>query len=126
MADGPTALLVGQNLFFLGRVEALAQARGLELLRATDEDTFWTHFNRQKPALLLIDLEGAESVWVNVLQGVQEARDGVKVVAFGPHQDVAALDRARALGCDLVLNKGEFNRDLPQIFGSIQAGDAGQ
>jgi DNA-binding NarL/FixJ family response regulator len=126
MADGPTALLVGQNLFFLGRVEALAQARGLELLRATDEDTFWAHFNRQKPALLLIDLEGAESVWVNVLQGVQKTRDGVKVVAFGPHQDVAALDRARALGCDLVLNKGEFNRDLPQIFGSIHAGDAGQ
>ena len=125
MADGPTALLVGQNLFFMGRVEALAQARGLDLLRANDADAFWRHFNRRKPVLLLIDLEGEESVWASVLEGVLEAREGVKVVAFGHHQDLAALDRARSLGCDLVLNKGEFNRDLPGIFGEIDAGDAG-
>ena len=119
MADGPTALLVGQNLFFLGRVEVLAQAQGLDLLRAADEAAFWRHFNRQRPALLLVDLEGEEGVWSGVLKGVQEARDGMKIVAFGPHQDVAALERARALGCDLVLNKGEFNRDLPGIFQAI-------
>ena len=32
---------------------------------------------------------------------------------------MTALERARSLGCDLVLNKGEFNRDLPKIFETI-------
>jgi hypothetical protein len=34
MAGKKTVLLVGQNLFFLGRVESLAEARGYELLSA--------------------------------------------------------------------------------------------
>ena len=47
--------------------------------------------------------------------GRQEA-GGAKVVAFGPHENVDMLERARNLGCDLVLNKGEFNRDLPKML----------
>ena len=119
MAEKETVLLLGQNLFFLGRVESLAEAAGFELLRATNTDTFWKHFQHQRPALLLIDLEGDEDTWSKVLEGVQPERQGVKIVAFGPHENVAVLERARGLGCDLVLNKGEFNRDLPRIFESI-------
>ena len=119
MAETETVLLVGQNLFFLGRVESLAEAGGYELLRATTEDSFWRLFHRQKPALLLVDLEGDEETWGKVLEGLQSEKQGVKVVAFGPHENVTALERARGLGCDLVLNKGEFNRDLPRIFESL-------
>jgi DNA-binding response OmpR family regulator len=116
MAGKETVLLVGQNLFFLGRVESLASARGYEVLRAANEDSFWRHFRQQKPTLLLIDLEGDESTWNKVLEGLQPEKQGIKIIAFGPHENVAALERARGLGCDLVLNKGEFNRDLPKIF----------
>jgi len=31
------------------------------------------------------------------------------------------LERAKNLGCDLVLNKGEFNRDLPKIIEKLRA-----
>jgi ActR/RegA family two-component response regulator len=119
MAGKETVLLVGQNLFFLGRVESLAEARGYDLSRAADEASFWRHFHRQKPALLLVDLEGDEDTWHKVLEGVQLEKQDIKIVAFGPHENVNALERARGLGCDLVLNKGEFNRDLPKIFDSI-------
>ena len=44
---------------------------------------------------------------------------GVKVAAFGPHENVAMLERARNLGCDFVLNRGEFNRDLPKIIARV-------
>jgi CheY-like chemotaxis protein len=123
MAEHKTVLLVGQNLFFLGRVESLAEASGYELLRATNEDNFWKHFHQQKPALLLVDLEGDEDTWHKVLEGVQLEKQGIKIVAFGPHENVTALERARGLGCDLVLNKGEFNRDLPKIFETIVANE---
>ena len=120
MADKGTVLLVGQNLFFLGRVENLAEPLGYQVRRATSERAFWRNYNGETTALVLVDLEGDADAWSKVLEGIgQQERSGVKLVAFGPHEDVASLERARDLGCDLVLSKGEFNRDLPQIIESL-------
>ena len=120
-----TILLIGQNLFFLGRVEAQAEPLGYEVQWATTQSAFWEHHANCRPALILVDLEGDESIWSNILKefGHQE-EGGVKVVAFGPHENVAMLERARNLGCGLVLNKGEFNRDLPKIIemGKLDSG----
>ena len=119
--DKETVLLLGQNLFFSGRVEASAEPQGYEVQWATTESIFWDHYGSRRPGLILIDLEGDEPTWSNVLKKLnQQKLDGVKVVAFGPHENVATLERARNLGCDLVLNKGEFNRDLAKIIGSIE------
>ncbi len=115
-----TVLLVGQNLFFLGRVEAVAEPLGYEVQRATTESVFWEYYASRRPALILVDLEGDESIWSKVLENIDhQETGGVEVVAFGPHENAAMLERARNLGCDLVLNKGEFNRDLPKIIGGL-------
>ncbi len=112
-----TILLVGQNLFFLGRVEAVAEPLGYEVQRAATESVFLEQCASRRPALILVDLEGDESIWSTVLENIDHQEAGrVEVVAFGPHENVAMLERARNLGCDLVLNKGEFNRDLPKIL----------
>ena len=115
--DRETILLVGQNLFFLGRVETQAEPLGYDVQRATTESAFWENCGAHKPSLILIDLEGDEPTWSKVLEGINDrAAGGAKVIAFGPHENVALLQRAKDLGCDLVLNKGEFNRDLPKII----------
>ena len=63
-----------------------------------------------------MDLEGDAAVWSKVLEGIgQQERPQYQIVAFGPHEDVATMERARNLGCDLALSKGEFNRDLPRL-----------
>ena len=120
-SDKETVVLVGQNLFFLGRVEALAEPLGYNVQWATTESVFWEFYASRQPALVLVDLEGDESIWSNVLDNIDRAEaGGVKLLAFGPHENVAMLERARNLGCDLVLNKGEFNRDLPKIIQSLK------
>ena len=121
-SDKETVVLVGQNLFFLGRIEAQAEPLGYEVQWATTQSAFQEHCASRRPVLILVDLEGDESIWSDVLENIdhQEA-GGVKVVAFGPHENVAMLERARNLGCDLVLNKGEFNRDLPKIIESLES-----
>jgi len=124
MPETKTIVLVGQNLFFLGRVESLAESQGYETLRATTETAFWNHFNAQKPALVLVDLEGDEDTWSKVLEGVHFQKDGIKVIAFGPHENTAALEQARQSGCDLALSKGELNRDLPKIIEGLTANNA--
>jgi len=116
--DG-TIVLVGQNLFFLGRIETQAEPFGYEVQWAKTRSAFKEHSSNRQPALILVDLEGDESIWTGVLEDVGHGEaGGVKIVAFGPHEDVDLLDRARNLGCDLVLNKGEFNRDLSKMLES--------
>ena len=43
---------------------------------------------------------------------------GARVVAFGSHVDRATLDAARAAGCQEVLPRSAFFRDLPSLLGS--------
>ena len=121
-SNNETVLLVGQNLFFLGRVEVQAEPFGYEVQWAKTQSAFSEYYGSRRPALVLVDLEGDETIWTNVLQEMDHQDvEKVKVVAFGPHEDVAMLERARNLGCDIVLNKGEFNRDLPKIIESVKA-----
>jgi DNA-binding response OmpR family regulator len=117
-SNGETIVLVGQNLFFLGRVETQAEPFGYEVQWAKTRSAFREHSSNRQPTLILVDLEGDESIWTGVLEDVGHQEPGrVKVVAFGPHEDVDMLERARNLGCDLVMNKGEFNRDFPKMLG---------
>ena len=124
-SDRETVLLVGQNLFFLGRIEAVAEPLGYEVERATTESVFWEFYASRRPALILFDLEGDELIWSKILEHIDhQDAGGVKLVAFGPHENVAMLERARHLGCDLVLNKGEFNRDLCKIIERVRVDSA--
>ena len=116
-------LLVGQNLFFLGRVEAAAEPLGYQVLRATTEPAFRNQLDGPPPDLILVDLEGDEATWIGTLEFLKELElVSTQVIAFGPHEQVATLERARTLGCDLVLNKGEFNRDLDKILAELDSG----
>ena len=138
-------ILLGQNLFFMGRVETVAEPLGYQVHQAQTEAGFWQSYDDRATSLVLVDLEGNEDTWVAVLAGLQqrlesaapppeaaeaaedrngESVEGVRIVAFGPHEDLAAMERARALGCHLTLNKGRFSATLPEIIGGVKAGAA--
>ena len=115
-------LLVGQNLFFLGRIEAAAEPLGYEVRLATTEAAFRKQLDVSSPDLILLDLEGDEPVWVGALAALKEIKPAsTQVIAFGPHERVETPEQARTLGCDLVLNKGEFNRDLAKILEGLDS-----
>ncbi|MCI0771728.1 MAG: hypothetical protein J4N94_07595, partial [Chloroflexi bacterium] len=107
MSEPKTVLVVGQNLFFLPRIQNAATPNGYKVVQARTEAEFRESFEEGTTALVLVDLEGDAEEWPKVVQGLRgEKRASVKVVAFGPHSDEAGMARARDLGCDLVLSKG--------------------
>jgi CheY-like chemotaxis protein len=119
MAASETILVLGQNLFFLPRIQNVADPLGYHARRATDEAGFWDSYREVTPALILVDLEGDRATWTGVVQDLRaQPQPRPKIVAFGPHADVAALKLARELGCDTVLTKGEFSSSLQQIVQS--------
>ena len=121
MSEPKTVLVVGQNLFFLPRIQNAATPNGYKVLQTRTEAEFRENFEEGTTALVLVDLEGDAEEWPKVVQGLRgEKRASVKVVAFGPHSDEAGMARARDLGCDLVLSKGEFSRDLIKLLASAE------
>lgn len=119
-AKGGGIILLGQNLFFLARVETAAAAVGRPVRPARTVAEFRELYAAGEADLLLVDLEGEAAVWAAVLTelaAVGAAGQGLRLVAFGPHEDIASMERARALGCREVLNKGRFSASLGEIVG---------
>ena len=117
---GGGIILLGQNLFFLARVEMAAEAAGRPVQPARTIAEFRELYAAGEADLLLVDLEGEVAVWEAVLTelaAVGAVGKGLRLVAFGPHEDRAALERARELGCQEVLNKGRFSGRLGEIVG---------
>ena len=108
--------MLGQNLFFLPRIMNAATQSGMSIRLTNTEADFWKAYGEQKPALVLVDLEGDPDVWPKVLEELQSQGSEPNLIAFGPHSDVEGMELARNLGCDPVLSKGEFSRDMQKIF----------
>ena len=115
-------ILLGQNLFFQGRVEMAAAPLGYSVRQAHTEADFWEHYGEAETELVLVDLEGDADTWNKVLAALAErtSQDGLKgprIVAFGPHEDTASMERAADLGAQQTLNKGRFASTLGEIVG---------
>lgn len=113
-------ILLGQNLFFQARVETVAEPRGYSVRQAYTEADFWDYYADGETELVLVDLEGDAATWNAVMAGLGERGSsgaGPRIVAFGPHEDTASMERAAALGAQQTLNKGRFSATLGEIVG---------
>ena len=133
MTNTPSRIiLVGQNLFFQGRVEMAAEPLGYSVRQAKTAANFWEDYQAGATALVLVDLEGDAETWTSVLEGLQEQapasgtngpnngpNNGPKIVAFGPHEDTATMERAAALGAHQTLNKGRFSATLASLVAGL-------
>ena len=112
-------ILLGQNLLFAARVETAADPWGRPVRQARTLAEFREVYAAGDISLLLVDLEGDAAVWQAVLAELQDGAEagpsGLHIVAFGPHEDTATMERARELGCAAVLNKGRFAATLGQL-----------
>lgn len=68
---------------------------------------------------LFIDLETPDLDLPAIVSRAREARDDCLIVAYGPHVHEARLQAARDAGCDQVLSRGQFDRELPALLQSI-------
>ena len=121
-SPGSRIILLGQNLFFQGRIEMVAEPLGFSVRQANTEADFWDSYSDGETELVLVDLEGDATTWSSVVaalgeKSAQGESAGPRIVAFGPHEDTATMERAAALGAQQTLNKGRFSATLGEIVG---------
>ena len=100
------------DLMFRSKVIEAANALGVTFDVVRDPDEVIRKVREEKPKLVLMDLQAQALRPLDTIKSL----DGVPVVGFLAHAEVALRDQALAAGCGEVLTKGQFAASLPQIL----------
>ncbi len=115
--DNPKVLVIATNLFFLPRIQNVAAPSGCETRQVMDVEGLNEELDGGTPVLVLVDLEAEPDFWEEAVKIVLTLGAGrPQIVGYGGHTNVPMLQRAETAGCDLVLTKGQFSRDLGKLI----------
>jgi DNA-binding NarL/FixJ family response regulator len=112
-----TAYYLTADLFFSSRVAGAAQRVGTDLkvvgslsalLAAAEESG--------QCSLVVIDLTLPALDVSAAMPEIKQRWPGARVVAYGPHVHEAHLSAANAAGCDEVLTRGQFDREMERVL----------
>ena len=102
-----SVLFLSGDLIFASRVRAAATANGREfqLSGSLPDDC-------QGVAFVIVDLSSRSKVIDGLMDACQRQCPEARVIAYGPHVQVARLKAARDAGIPTVLTRGQFDAVL--------------
>jgi CheY-like chemotaxis protein len=114
---GPTGLLLSCDLIFTSKVTGTARELGHRVLVAGNPALAAAMIEQWRPKVVYLDLTAGELASAPAVMAYRKvAGPGTTFVAFGPHVETAALEAARAAGCDEVLTRSKFSAELPALI----------
>jgi CheY-like chemotaxis protein len=110
-------LYLTKDLFFASRVTATARSLGAELAVVGSVEELLQKAQEQPLSLVLLDLDSPGADAAAIVAGLREqAAHAPAVIAFGSHIHEARLTAARQAGCDQVLARGQFDRQMASLL----------
>lgn len=110
-------LAVVEDLFFLAKIQQTAKVIGVAV-EAVGTEKLAERIAAGGVGAVIIDLNDRRGQAVEVARGLKSnpATAGVPVIGFLSHVQTDLASAARAAGCDIVLARSGFTRDLPQLL----------
>jgi len=111
-------LVLADDLFVRGRIDATARATGQPVRYARSADDARAALREESPRAVLIGLAATRLPWEEIVRALRAdpSTAGTYVLGFGPHMDLALRSRALAAGVDRVLANSAFTRMLPALL----------
>ncbi|MCO8123761.1 histidine kinase [Stieleria sp. TO1_6] len=108
----PAVVFLSGDLMFASRVRAAADAEGLQF-----------HLAGKLPEIdnivwVIVDLATRSGAVDGLMQQCQQFAPAARVIAYGPHVQVARLEKAKQAGIPVVVTRGQFDRSLGSLFTS--------
>ena len=108
-----TGLFVCDDLIFVSRVTTTARAKGLTVTPVRSAEQAVRAARESPPACVIVDLHTAGADLPGLLAGLRGACPAMpRVVAYGSHVNKDLLQAARDAGCDVVLPRSKFVKEL--------------
>ena len=114
-----------EDLLFKSKISETADQLGVEARFPRSPERLLDTLRESPPDLLVLDLNSARFEPLSLLHTVKSDRDlgGVPTVGFLSHVQKDLAVAARKSGCDRVVARSAFTRDLPQILAGVETGD---
>lgn len=110
-------LLISPDLMIQSRVAAAAERASVRPPRVVGWQDALSLADAASYRLVLVDLAAPGLDVGRLVSALRERlQPSTCVVAFGPHVHTDKLAAAREAGCDRVLSRGQFDRDVDAIL----------
>ena len=112
-----SGILLSCDLIFTTKIKETARSLGYEIEVISDVAKAKVQIELLHPPVILIDLTAGELSTPELISEYMR-RAGAKtwLVAFGPHVETQDLVNAKTAGCQIVLPRSKFARDLPSLL----------
>jgi PleD family two-component response regulator len=116
-----------EDLLFKSKISETASTLGIEAAFPRNPRKLLEALRESPPDLLVLDLNSARFEPLALLQTVKsdEATQDVATVGFLSHVQKDLAVAAREAGCDRVVARSAFTRDLPRILAGRTIDEAG-
>lgn len=108
------------DLFFQAKIMETAKHVGVTFRACATPDALLAEIAQEQPKLIVVDLNGRSSP-VASLAKIQDAANGAPVIAFLSHVQTELAQQARAAGCQRVMARSQFTRDLATILAQAKS-----
>jgi PleD family two-component response regulator len=107
-----------EDLLFKSKISETASSLGIEAAFPRSPKKLLAALRESPPDLLILDLNSARFEPLTLLEEVRsdEATRDVPTVGFLSHVQKDLAVAAREAGCDRIVARSAFTRDLPQIL----------
>ena len=114
-----TVLAAVEDLLFKSKISETAETLGIEARFPRSKEKILDSLRESQPDLLILDLNSARFEPLTLLRTVStdDTTKGIPTVGFLSHVQKDLAVAARESGCDKVMARSAFTRDLPKILG---------
>ena len=114
-----------EDLLFRSKISETANQLGIEASFPRNPTKLEDAIKDSPPDLLILDLNSSRFEPLQILQAIksEDATRGVKTIGFLSHVQKDLAVAAKEAGCDRVMARSAFTKDLPKVLAEGEAGD---
>lgn len=112
-------LCLSRDLAISSRVESSAARFNLPVRTFSSFASPSSEIPAADKYLVIIDLQSVGTEIQATIDNLRQAYPEARFVAFAPHVYTERLEEARRAGCDQVISRGTFFRQLDEIIGNF-------
>jgi DNA-binding NarL/FixJ family response regulator len=109
---------------FSSRVTSLAKSSGVDVKVVGSRAALLEAVAAIQPSMVFIDLEHRDADIAEIVKGLAAHIPRPQLVGYGPHVKESLLTSAQTAGCDVVLSRGQFDKQVGAFFDSLTKGNS--
>ena len=112
-------LILLDNLFFAAKINQAAALAGAKPIYAKTPTQALLRAHAENPFLIIVDLDAAKCAPMEFLLQVKTdpVLQTIPTLGFASHVNTGVQQQAREAGCDRIMARSAFDRNLATLFG---------